>query len=309
MNTGKEKLDLYSVLGVLPDAEQLVVAAAFRALAAKYHPDRWKGDPAVAHRRMSELNKAYGVLGNDQNRAEYDASRQAAESRAHASFDKDDDSETAFEEALIALEERWSIAVSVFPDLETMRSDLRRTSHQLAFAFVTTLLETKRFAQAASIAHHMEQMFLERYFGTNTEIVNYARELINLSERAAVRALNRLVDVLGSEVDAKVLTEKIDADFGIPAKKRQRFQVEDAERRLRETSDRIAILKAKVLRERHLDKALELARMLDFDVGEIGGGLFTPTKYLISKAGVLSETKFETAGEFVRWVVDNLATA
>lgn len=33
--------DLYEVLGVLPDVEQVVTTAAFRLLIAKYHPDRW----------------------------------------------------------------------------------------------------------------------------------------------------------------------------------------------------------------------------------------------------------------------------
>ena len=54
--------DLYSVLGVLPDAEDIVITAAYRALAQRYHPDRWGGDPAIAHKRMSAINAAYKTL-------------------------------------------------------------------------------------------------------------------------------------------------------------------------------------------------------------------------------------------------------
>ena len=67
--------DHYSTLGVLPDAEDIVITAAFRALAQRYHPDRWKGDSAEAHRRMSEINAAYQVLGDKKRRADYDTSR------------------------------------------------------------------------------------------------------------------------------------------------------------------------------------------------------------------------------------------
>ena len=37
--------DHYATLGVLPDAEDIVVRAAYRALAQRYHPDRCAADP------------------------------------------------------------------------------------------------------------------------------------------------------------------------------------------------------------------------------------------------------------------------
>jgi S1-C subfamily serine protease len=70
---------LYSTLGVTPDAEDVVIIAAYRALAQRYHPDRWSGDPAEATRRMQEINAAYRVLRDRNMRAAYDA-RQARES-------------------------------------------------------------------------------------------------------------------------------------------------------------------------------------------------------------------------------------
>ncbi len=57
------KNDLYVVLGILPDAEDVVIKAAYRALAQRYHPDRWVGDAAEAHQRMTRINEAYEVLG------------------------------------------------------------------------------------------------------------------------------------------------------------------------------------------------------------------------------------------------------
>jgi curved DNA-binding protein CbpA len=65
--------DYYAVLQVLPDADAEVIAAAYRSLARKYHPDH-SPDTAAAQ-RMRELNEAFEVLGDAERRREYDASR------------------------------------------------------------------------------------------------------------------------------------------------------------------------------------------------------------------------------------------
>jgi DnaJ domain len=53
-------VDPYSILGLRPDAGPQDVAAAYRELAKRWHPDR-RGD-AEAARRMAEINAAYDVL-------------------------------------------------------------------------------------------------------------------------------------------------------------------------------------------------------------------------------------------------------
>jgi hypothetical protein len=53
-------VDPYSILGLRPDAGPQDVAAAYRELAKRWHPDR-RGD-AEAERRMAEINAAYDVL-------------------------------------------------------------------------------------------------------------------------------------------------------------------------------------------------------------------------------------------------------
>ena len=55
-------MDYYAVLGVHPSAEDIVIRAAYKALAQRYHPDRFAGSKDEAHRRMSDLAKAYEVL-------------------------------------------------------------------------------------------------------------------------------------------------------------------------------------------------------------------------------------------------------
>lgn len=64
--------DYYTILGVLPTAEAGVIGAAYRELAKKYHPDKWRGDRSVGEAKMRELNEAYAQLSNELRRREYD---------------------------------------------------------------------------------------------------------------------------------------------------------------------------------------------------------------------------------------------
>ena len=62
--------DAYEVLQVHPAAEQQVIQAAYRVLAALYHPD---GASSTANaRRMSELNAAYAKIRTRELRQAYD---------------------------------------------------------------------------------------------------------------------------------------------------------------------------------------------------------------------------------------------
>ena len=67
--------DYYAVLGVLPSAELVVIRAAYRALALRYHPDQCQGQQFVAEVRMRELNEACEILSNEEARSRYDAVR------------------------------------------------------------------------------------------------------------------------------------------------------------------------------------------------------------------------------------------
>jgi curved DNA-binding protein CbpA len=63
----------YEILGLLNSADDVVIKAAYKALAQKYHPDKHRTNQGMATRLMSELNAAHAVLGNKVKRKEYDA--------------------------------------------------------------------------------------------------------------------------------------------------------------------------------------------------------------------------------------------
>jgi curved DNA-binding protein CbpA len=65
--------DPYKTLQVDPEAEDEVIAAAYRRLARKYHPDV-AADPDVAA-RMAAINAAWEVIGDPVRRAAFDRQR------------------------------------------------------------------------------------------------------------------------------------------------------------------------------------------------------------------------------------------
>jgi curved DNA-binding protein CbpA len=205
-------MDHYATLGVLPEADPVVIKAAYRALAQTYHPDKWRGDPAVATRRMAAINEAYRILGDAKLRNEYDSVR--ARGKANDPYQDEQDEQSgetssAFSSALSETEQRWRTATSIFPDLDEHRAALARMSTLLAFAFVTLMLETKRFNERRVIAEKLEIEFLSRYFGTNQQILAFAKDLIMAGKKEAAKLLNELVDVMGSDVDPKLLVNQV----------------------------------------------------------------------------------------------------
>lgn len=65
------KRDYYEVLGVSRSASEQELKSAYRKLAMQHHPDKNPGNHE-AEDKFKELNEAYGVLSNADNRARYD---------------------------------------------------------------------------------------------------------------------------------------------------------------------------------------------------------------------------------------------
>src|SRR5688500_14266221 len=61
---------LYDVLNVAPEAEPVVVEAAYKALIKKYHPDQ--AVEAPVSKDATAINEAFAVLKDPAKRADYD---------------------------------------------------------------------------------------------------------------------------------------------------------------------------------------------------------------------------------------------
>lgn len=77
--------DHYDILGISPSADDEVIAAAYRALAKKYHPDTGTHGGTASTERFREIQDAYQVLGNARARADYDKERHEARAKGAAS--------------------------------------------------------------------------------------------------------------------------------------------------------------------------------------------------------------------------------
>ena len=194
--------DYYRILGVLDDAEDIVIRAAYRALAQRYHPDKWQGDQAEATRRMAEINVAYAVLSDTVKRATYDSTRDKNQFR-----DEPPDAEDANE----SINKDWDLAVKYLPDLIRIERDLHAVSRELAFTFRLILLEGKRFGESGVVANELERRYLAKYFGDQVEVQAFAKELILEGRKDAAKELNEAVRVLG-RVASSVL-DRIANDF------------------------------------------------------------------------------------------------
>lgn len=197
--------DYYRILGVLDDAEDIVIKAAYKALAQRYHPDKWGGDKDEATRRMSDINEAYGVLSDSVKRREYDSTR---DKNSYEAEPEDD-------ELSSSIQSDWDAVVDYLPDLVDISKNLRKISQSLEHSYKVLLLETKQFNDRQNLAQLVKRHFLERYFGQNEVILEYAENLIVAGFKDAAKELNKAVNLLGSDVDPKIIINRIGKKWSV----------------------------------------------------------------------------------------------
>ena len=222
--------DYYAILGVLPFAEDLVIRAAYKALATRYHPDR--NDSAQATAYMQEINEAYSILSDSKKRQEYDELRGDKPQASEAYFSQDND---FGEQEGDPLYRDWKEVTEVYPELHEFGVNLDKIAFRLGYAYRAFLLETKDFGRGEAVAKEMEQIFLETYFGTDPDIVSMAKHLINIGNKAAAKSLNEQIRIFGTSPDkraVKGIVSKIETRFNVPGWGPDTEQLEDEEMRL-----------------------------------------------------------------------------
>jgi DnaJ-class molecular chaperone len=66
--------NFYQTLGLVNDADDVVIKAAYRALAQKYHPDKNRTNKELHTQMMANLNEAFAAIGTKAKRKAYDES-------------------------------------------------------------------------------------------------------------------------------------------------------------------------------------------------------------------------------------------
>ena len=196
--------DYYAVLGVLPSIEPTALKAVYLALVKKYHPDVYKGSKADAERITKELNQAYGVLGDQAKRAEYDALRNSQTSQG-GDFGQEasgDDTETQDND----LERDWKFVVEYHPEAEVLRKELRLISKSLSMLFQYVILFEKASEKSTEIADLLKSEYMKRYFGSNKKIQHFAYQMLRDNRRDVALEINNVIRVLGTPKDENIDT-------------------------------------------------------------------------------------------------------
>ena len=209
MDTDK---DYYSNLGVLPTAETVVIRAAYKALTQRYHPDKYKETTSEAHRVMAEINEAYEVLSSPESRKKYDKIRGDKAYDASSFFDDSSSTNTTIDDLLT---KKWATAIEFYPDLIQIEKNLSKVSTKLAFSYKAYLLESKNFDDRKNIALKLEQNFLELFFGNNPSILQFARNLIERGEKAAVKSLNEAIRIIGTPIEPYNIINRISMKYNL----------------------------------------------------------------------------------------------
>lgn len=204
--------DYYATLGVLPDADSVVIRAVYKALAQRYHPDKFQGSADEANNKMAAINEAYEVVSDTAMRKEYDSLRGSQASNGDSYFDEEsDDPPPSYD----PLDQEWKIATKYYPDLPAIEGRLSKIAWRLAYTFKAFMLQEKEFEQREKIAEAMEQHFLELYFGSDPAILSFAKKIIFAGKKSAAKELNETIRVLGNKIDPNRVVERISKDHNL----------------------------------------------------------------------------------------------
>lgn len=199
--------DFYRILGVIDSAEIAVIKAAYKALMMIYHPDRYNGNKEEAVRKSKDINEAYAVLIDPDKRKKYDDERSARKNQYEPEPEQEEKTSSKFKDDV--LEADWSIAIDHVTELDDLYKELYQLSPDVAFTFKLELLETKKFSDVETIASELKTEFLNKYFGTDEDIHDFAQWLLKTGHRDAAKELNKIITVIGGDLNARTSINKL----------------------------------------------------------------------------------------------------
>ena len=196
----------YHILGLSFESkpEKSLIDAAYKALVKLYHPDIFKGNNKDLKRKITEINEAYETLSNAEKKKKYDEQLNFFHKNNLYDFSELNLEDTEkFNDKFFNND--WEIASIVYPELEERIFKLDLYSKKLTLQFQFYLLETKKFHQNKEIMNKFIDAFIEKKFGSSKLITKLSKFLIENKNKKETLYLNKLVKVVGSKSEKKIV--------------------------------------------------------------------------------------------------------
>lgn len=215
--------DYYRALGVLRNAEEIVIKAAYKALAQKYHPDRLPDhEKESATQKMIEINEAKEVLLNTSKREQYNKEYDK-QNIDRQSYGSEFNEQEQFNKGSIK-DDDWNTALSYYPDLKKIIKYLGLISTNLANLFKNYMIESRRFEDRHKISEAIENDYLIRFYGDDKNTRIYVKNLLLNNLKHAAIEINKHILIMGNSITYNQIYPKIEKKF--PAAKTCRLQID-----------------------------------------------------------------------------------
>lgn len=203
--SSKFNKDYYRILGVQEDADDLVIRASYLALLKRYNLDDWKGDKQQAIKMLADINEAYSVLKDRYERLEYNASKVEQQQETNKPIQPD----MTVEE----IDAAWIVACNYYDDLDVLYWNLFQISEEVASTFKLSILGSKDYPNRNKLAARLELDYLKSRFGSDQDLIDFAKELILEEAKDAVTELEQVFSVMGNAVNSDEVIYKISEKY------------------------------------------------------------------------------------------------
>jgi hypothetical protein len=204
--------DYYRALGVLRSAEEIVIKAAYKALAQKYHPDRVPDqEKKSATQKMMEINEAKDVLLDQVKRNQYNKTYDE-QKIDRQSYGSEFNEQEQFSESSLK-DDEWNTAVTYFSDLKKIIKELSLISTNLTNLYKNYMLESRQFDNRHKIREIIENDYLTRFYGDDEKTRTYVKSLLLNNFKQAAIEINKHVLVMGNSIEYKQIYPKIEKKF------------------------------------------------------------------------------------------------
>lgn len=144
-------------------------------------------------------------------------------------------------------QEDWAIALRFYPDLTALEDRLSLIDPKIVADFRASLLASQQYPERQAVAYQIEQAYLEKFFGSDPLIVDFARDLLLAGKRDGAKELNGAIKVVGKSLSAEKIIEPLASKY-LPNRPKVKIpNVIKAQQHPRENTSRVRLVSALIL--------------------------------------------------------------